>query len=157
MIDIKAMIRKEIENGYSEANAQSKVSQDLLLKAISMSVVSRNVTIKGGVVMRSKTKNIRRATKDLDLDFIRYSLSDEAIDRFLVLINCLDGLSIERIGKIKELKQHDYHGKRLFVKISDQKGFLSKTSWILEFIIDLILIRKNTVLILLLMKQAPVY
>ena len=28
--------------------------------------------------MRSKTRNIRRATQDLDIDFIRLSLSNEA-------------------------------------------------------------------------------
>ncbi|MGO4972413.1 hypothetical protein ACTQ56_10620 [[Clostridium] aminophilum] len=55
MIDIDAMIQKEIENGYGDANAQSKVCQDLILKAISASTLNRNVTIKGGVVMRSKT------------------------------------------------------------------------------------------------------
>jgi hypothetical protein len=38
------------------------------------------VTIKGGVVMRSITGNVRRATQDMDIDFIRYSLSDESID-----------------------------------------------------------------------------
>ncbi len=123
MIDIDAMIRKEIENGYGDANAQAKVCQDIILKAIATSELNRNVTIKGGVVMRSKTKNVRRATQDLDLDFIRYSLSDESIDRFIGRINCLEGINIVRVGKISELKQQDYHGKRVFVRITDSKGF----------------------------------
>ena len=123
MIDIDAMIRKEIENGYGDANAKAKVCQDLILKAIATSSLSRNVTIKGGVVMREKTKNIRRATQDIDLDFIRYSLSNDSIDAFIKRINCLEGLKIKRIGKITELKQQDYHGKRIFVKITDSKGF----------------------------------
>lgn len=110
MISIDAMIRKEIENGYGAANAQAKVCQDLILKAIATSSLCRNVTIKGGVVMRSKTKNVRRATQDIDLDFIRYSLSDEAIDQFIKSINCLEGLTISRVGRIKELKQQDYRG-----------------------------------------------
>ena len=96
MIDINEMIQKEIENGYGDANAQAKVCQDLILKAISMSSLNRNVTIKGGVVMRSKTKNVRRATQDVDLDFIRYSLSDESINAFVSRLNCLDGISIVR-------------------------------------------------------------
>lgn len=54
MIDIDVMIRKEIENGYGDANAQAKVCQDLILKAISSGNLNKNVTIKGGVVMRSK-------------------------------------------------------------------------------------------------------
>lgn len=123
MIDINAMIRKEIENGYGDTNAQSKVCQDLILKAISSSKFNRNVTIKGGVVMRSKTKNVRRATKDVDLDFIRYSLSNESIDSFVEHLNCLEGLKIERVGRITELKQQDYSGKRIFVRITDLNGF----------------------------------
>ena len=81
MIDIDLMIKKEIENGYGDANAQAKVCQDLILKAIATSSLNRNVTIKGGVVMREKTGNVRRATQDLDLDFIRYSLSDAFIKK----------------------------------------------------------------------------
>lgn len=50
MIDIDLMIKKEIENGYGDANAQAKVCQDLILKAIATSSLNRNVTIKGGVV-----------------------------------------------------------------------------------------------------------
>ena len=123
MINIDAMIRKEIENGYGDTNAQSKVCQDLILKAISSSKFNRNVTIKGGVVMRSKTKNVRRATKDVDLDFIRYSLSNESIDSFVEHLNCLEGLKIERVGRITELKQQDYRGKRIFVRITDSNGF----------------------------------
>lgn len=123
MIDIDAMIQKEIENGYGDANAQAKVCQDLILKAISKSSMNRNVTIKGGVVMRGKTKNVRRATQDLDLDFIRYSLSDDSIDLFVEKLNCLEGLTICRVGKIKQLKQQDYHGKRIFIRITDLKGF----------------------------------
>ena len=37
MIDVNAMIMKEIENGYGDANAQAKVCQDLILKAIATS------------------------------------------------------------------------------------------------------------------------
>ncbi len=123
MIDINAMIQKEIENGFGDANAQAKVCQDLILKAIASSSLNRNVTIKGGVVMRSKTGNIRRATQDVDLDFIKYSLSDESIKAFAQKLDCLEGLKIIRTGKIMELKHQDYHGKRIFIKITDSNGF----------------------------------
>lgn len=49
-----------------------------------------------GDVMRSKTRNIRRATQDLDIDFIRLSLSNEAIDTFISKLNCLDGITLKR-------------------------------------------------------------
>lgn len=66
-MNLNKMIEAEIANGYGDANAQSKVCQDIILKAISNSTLSRNMTIKGGVVMRSKTGSIRRATQDLDI------------------------------------------------------------------------------------------
>ena len=68
-----------LEEGLTTELASSRVCQDIVLKAISEGPFSRNVTIKGGVVMRSLTKNNRRATKDIDLDFIHYSLDDESI------------------------------------------------------------------------------
>lgn len=72
--------------------------------------------------MRSKTNNVRRATQDLDIDFIKYSLSDAAIDAFINTLNCLDGITISRVGKIEELKQQDYCGKRVWVVIEDTEG-----------------------------------
>lgn len=122
MINIKEMVDKVVGQGYSDKNAEARICQDIILRALSKSSFSRNVTIKGGVVMRSMTGNIRRATQDMDIDFIRYSLSDESIDLFLKQINCLDGIDIVRIGKIEELSQQDYNGKRVFVKITDDFG-----------------------------------
>lgn len=45
------------QEGYSEANAEAKLCQDIIVKAISQSSFKRNVTIKGGVVMRSLSGN----------------------------------------------------------------------------------------------------
>lgn len=116
------MVKKMQDIGYELADAQARVCQDIVLKAIATSSLSRNVTIKGGVVMRSITNNIRRATQDMDIDFIRYSLSDESIDRFIEKLNCLDGILIKRVGKIEELSQQDYKGKRVYIHIFDGKG-----------------------------------
>ena len=67
------MIEVVRELGYDNGvDIRARVCQDLVLEAISKSTLSRNVTIKGGVVMRSVTGNIRRATQDMDIDFIRY-------------------------------------------------------------------------------------
>lgn len=121
-MNINEMIEAEIQNGYGDTNAQAKVCQDIVLKAISKSMLNRNVTIKGGVVMRSKSGNVRRATQDLDIDFIRYSLSDESINAFVEKLNCIDGVSIVRAGSIEELKQQDYKGKRIYLLITDLYG-----------------------------------
>lgn len=122
MINIQKMIEQANQNGYQGDNASAKVCQDIVLKALATGPLSRNVTIKGGVVMRSKTNNVRRATQDLDIDFIKYSLADESINIFVKKLNCLDGISITRLGKIEELKQQDYSGKRVFILIKDTEG-----------------------------------
>jgi len=75
MANLEELARKVKNEGYSEVNAEARVCQDIVLKAIAQSSLNRNVTIKGGVVMRSITGNYRRATQDIDFDFIRYSLS----------------------------------------------------------------------------------
>ena len=115
-------IEKIKASGYSEQNAQSKLGQDIVLKAIADSGMAENTTIKGGVVMRSISGNARRATQDLDLDFIRYSISDDSIRRFTEKINCIDGLTIKREGKITELNHQDYKGKRVFISVTDTEG-----------------------------------
>ena len=112
-------IEKIKEQGYSEADAQSKLGQDIVLKAISDSGLARNATIKGGVVMRSISGDSRRATQDLDLDFIRYSISDESIRKFVEKLDCIDGLTIKLTGKIIELNHQDYKGKRINISLTD--------------------------------------
>ena len=122
MLNIRELMEEAKEKGYQGDKASAKVCQDIVLKALSVGPLKRNVTIKGGVVMRSKTNNVRRATQDLDIDFIKYSLTDEAIDAFIDKLNCLEGISIHRLGEIKELRQQDYSGKQVFVLIEDAYG-----------------------------------
>ncbi|MBP5599658.1 MAG: nucleotidyl transferase AbiEii/AbiGii toxin family protein, partial [Lachnospiraceae bacterium] len=51
-----------------------------------------------------------------------YSLSDDSIQQFIKKLDCLEGIHIRQTGKITELKQQDYHGKRVHVLISDNTG-----------------------------------
>ena len=68
-MNLEKMAEKYRDAGYSERNADARVCQDIVLKAIVRSNLGRNVTIKGGVVMRSITGNVRRATEDLRFGF----------------------------------------------------------------------------------------
>lgn len=122
-MNIREEIDKIREEGYNEANAEARLCQDILLKAISESSLKRNVTIKGGVVMRNLSKSARRATQDIDLDFIRYSISDESIRIFVGKLNQVSGLKISLEGPIKGLNHQDYSGKRIFVKIVDEYDY----------------------------------
>lgn len=121
-MNLRGMMDLYHEEGLTSELAAARVCQDIVLKAIAEGTLKRNVTIKGGVVMRSLTNNNRRATKDIDLDFIHYSLDDEAIKTFVDKLNCIPGIMLEIKGNIEELKHQDYHGKSIKVKISDEFG-----------------------------------
>lgn len=119
---INEMIKLAESEGFITENADAKVCQDIVLKSLAKSTLSKNVTIKGGVVMRSISHNTRRATQDIDIDFIRYSLSNESILQFIDKLNTLEGIKIEAIRKIEELKQQNYKGKRVYIRITDESG-----------------------------------
>lgn len=112
-------IKKIKERGYNEPSAQSKLGQDIILKAIHDSGMAKSTTIKGGVVMRSLSNNSRRATQDLDLDFICYSIGEESIRKFVEQLNCIKGLTIKLTGNITELNHQDYKGKRITISLVD--------------------------------------
>ena len=71
--------------------------------------------------MHNISNDRRRATRDIDLDFIRYSLDNESIKKFIKGLNKVnDGIQLEIIDdKIIELNQQDYKGKRLGLKLID--------------------------------------
>ena len=61
MINIVELSNKVKEEGYSEEMAEAKLCQDIVLLLLSKSRFNKNITIKGGVVMRSISNNVRRA------------------------------------------------------------------------------------------------
>ena len=121
-MNLREEIGKLKTAGYGEFDAQARICQDIILKAISKSRLTENVTIKGGVVMRNLSKDVRRATQDLDFDFIKKSISDESIRNFVEKINKIQGITISVIGQITELKQQDYKGKRVQISVKDEFG-----------------------------------
>ena len=122
MLNLADLISQSRSEGYEGLNAEARVCQDIILKAISESSLSRNVTIKGGIVMRSITGDARRATVDIDIDFIKYSLEDESIRLFVSKLNLVDDVRIEIVGEIEELSQQEYRGKRVYLSLIDSKG-----------------------------------
>ena len=69
---IYELVNKYVAAGYSEEDAIPKVAQDIVLLKIGNSKYSKNITVKGGVVMHNISKDMRRATRDMDIDFIKY-------------------------------------------------------------------------------------
>lgn len=123
-MDLEDIVRHNVENGYDLIDARSKTAQDIILNKISKSKFKNNITIKGGVVMHSISNSIRRATRDLDLDFIKYSLEDESIKNFVDKLNSVsDNITVEIIGKIEELHHQDYNGKRIYIRLIDINNY----------------------------------
>lgn len=122
-LNLRELMAGYQEDGLSRTMASARVCQDIILKAIADGPLSRNVTIKGGVVMRSITNNNRRATRDIDIDFIHYSLNDDSIRSFVQKLNIVPGISLEIDGEIEELRHQDYHGKGINIKVTDESGY----------------------------------
>lgn len=120
-MNLDTMINKYLDEGYTNAYAISKVCQDIILAKISNSNFNNHVTIKGGVVMMALSKDKRRATQDLDIDFIRYSLEDSAIVSFIERLSD-DKMEIKITSPIKKLHHQDYDGKRVYIELSDNYG-----------------------------------
>jgi hypothetical protein len=110
--------------------------------------------------MHSISKDLRRATRDMDLDFIKYSLEDNSIIRFIEeLSNVDDGIRIKIDGEIKELHHQDYDGKRVNIELFDKYGNKLKTKLDIgvhklldikqdEYCFDLSIINKNANLLI---------
>jgi len=112
-----------ISEGYDILDASSKTSQDVILSKIARSALAKNVTIKGGVIIQFISQDKRRATRDFDLDFIRYSLADDSIRTFIDMLNeADDGVAISIVAPIKELSHQVYHGKRVILELVDSFG-----------------------------------
>ncbi len=78
--------------------------------------------------MHSISNSVRRATRDLDLDFIKYSLEDKSIKEFINKLNTInDNITIKIIGKIEELHHQDYNGKRVYIKLIDTNNYTIDT------------------------------
>ena len=118
-LNLHELSKKVREDGYEAEYADAKLCQDIILLLISKSKYINNVTIKGGVVMHSISNSARRATLDIDFDFINYSMSDESIKSFITDLNGIYGLKIKIVGKPEELMHQDYEGKRVHLIIED--------------------------------------
>ena len=123
MINIALLIEKTKQEGYSSEEAiEAKLCQDILLYLFSKSRFGKNITIKGGVVMRTISNNIRRATLDLDLDLIKYPLTTKGIKELIKELDGIEKIKIRIVGKIEDLKHQDYNGKRIYVDLEDYFG-----------------------------------
>ena len=115
-----AAIRDALKrNGYSDDTADARIAHDIVLKAVADCGFHDNITVKGGVVMSGRTGLARRATMDMDVDFLRYPLTNEAVRRFVARLNRSAPCAIRMRGAIETLHQQEYKGKRIHLVLSD--------------------------------------
>lgn len=84
---ITELINKYQVNGFSFKDAQNLAAEEIILKKIGNSSLADNITLKGGILMYRLTRNERRVTKDIDFDFIRYSIDEVSIQSFIQKLN----------------------------------------------------------------------
>ena len=119
-MSIDQLLKKYIKQGYQAPIARNLAAQEIILTKIAHSKMARFLTLKGGIVMYSLSGNQRRATRDIDFDFIRYSISKLSIYRFIDALNEVeDGYCISVSKDPEPLHQEDYRGVRLTVSIVD--------------------------------------
>lgn len=105
-MDLSEIRRHYISEGYSALNASAKTCQ-------------------GGVLMCALSDSKRRATQDIDLDFVRYPISDEAIRSFVRTLSAVnDEITMDIGGETEELSQQDYKDKRVRIRMSDGRTSL---------------------------------
>lgn len=120
MKPIKDQVAACLSLGYRNDTAQAKVAHDIVLLAMQRCGFKANSTVKGGVVMSSLTGDVRRATMDMDIDFIHYSISDAAVKRFVRrMAKAMPEAEIKMMGEPVELKHDDYRGKRIYIAVKD--------------------------------------
>lgn len=120
MINILQLLDFYLNRNYTKDLASAKVCQDILLFEVSKCQHCSNVNIKGGVDIQILSNDNRCATYDVDIDFYKFSIGDESIASFVNNLNDLDnGISFSLCSRPKALRQQDYRGKRIHIKMSD--------------------------------------
>ncbi len=120
MLNISDLKRGIRVDESSNKTIEARICQDIILTLLSESEFKDNVTIKGGVVIRSLSNNFRRSTLDLDLDLISFPITNDGVNCLINKLNNNDDLiKISLIGQLKDLKHQDYQGKRAYIEIKD--------------------------------------
>ena len=126
-MDFSVFKDRLVARGYSDDTAYAKIAHDIVLKAVRDAGFRDNLTVKGGVVISSLTNVARRATMDMDLDFLRYPLTNKSVRSFVSRLNRFAPCKIRIIGNIETLRQEEYRGKRIRLVLVDDTGLSIET------------------------------
>lgn len=118
---LREQVNHLVDLGYKRLAAQAKVAHDVVLLAMHRSGFKSKSAIKGGVVMSSITRDIRRATMDMDIDFVHHSIANRSIEQFVSGLNkAIENIEVTIEGSIIDLKHEDYRGKRIYIAVTDE-------------------------------------
>lgn len=118
---LSELVKGYLNSGdYSRAMAASRACQDVIVSKIAASSLYEHVSIKGGVLMCALSGDARRATRDIDIDFMGYPLTETGVRDFIRELSAVeDGVRLRIKGAVEELSQQDYRGLRLAVELDD--------------------------------------
>lgn len=126
-MDFQILHDQLVALGYTGDTADAKIAHDVILAAVEAAGFRGHLTVKGGVVMSALTDMVRRATMDMDVDFLHYSISKASVRHFIAVLNRASACRIRIVGEIVDLKHQDYRGKRLYLSITDENGMSVRT------------------------------
>lgn len=118
--DLVNQIRNE---GFKLNRARVKVCQEIFMTKLALSPFKDSVIFKGGTIMYQLSKELRRSTDDVDIDFMKLSIENDKLSSFLNSIGLID--SEDEIhfkvveNQIRKLNHEDYEGKRVLLEFSD--------------------------------------
>jgi hypothetical protein len=120
------LFRQIFQEGDDPERIRQKVCQDIFIsKLSSVDWLSNKVVFKGGIVMYELTKGKRGYTKDIDIDFIHFPISEDGANDFIEKINAsplfFSNISV-KIQNTEELHHKNYHGRRVILDFIDEEG-----------------------------------
>lgn len=110
-MDLAKARNSYIEEGLDYQNATARTCRDAVVSLIAGSRMADCVTVKGGVVMQQISGDSRRATRDIDLDFVRYPMTEEGIRAFVAAL-CREGVDEVAFDKAMHVLVYDDEGMR---------------------------------------------
>ncbi len=97
----------------TKEQAESKVCQEIFISKLGNDKqLSSKVAFKGGIILDSLSKGQRGFTKDIDIDFIKYPLSEDGIFVFINQISQNEPYSniVITVKNIDDLRHKNYLG-----------------------------------------------
>lgn len=119
---LKFLFSRLHKEGMTIDQRKGIVCQEVFISKVSgTDFLNNKIVFKGGIVLNSMSHGERGYTKDIDFDFVKYPLSEEGINDFIIKLNETSVYPNIRVSltSMKDLRQRNYFGKRVTLSFSD--------------------------------------